>query len=125
VDAHTPDLVPVTAATRRAAAAWLDGLVARGGARLFTFGIGADVDASLVEQLALEGRGTAHFVRPDESVERAVSRLAQRLAAPLLGDVTVHLDGGTVRQRYAPPVGRAACRGARCRSPSARTVVRT
>jgi hypothetical protein len=74
----------------------------RGGARLFTFGIGADVDASLVEQLALEGRGTAHFVRPDESVERAVSLLAQRLAAPLLGDVTVHFDGGTVRQLYAP-----------------------
>jgi len=156
VDAHTPDLVPVTPAARRAAAQWLDGLAAAGGtnigdamraalaperrrtaanarlplvllltdgqpttglraeaivdstaawrgaARLFTFGIGADVDASLVEQVALEGRGTAHFVRPDESIERAVSLLAQRLTAPLLADVAVHFDGGTVRQLHAP-----------------------
>src|ERR1019366_1166719 len=40
--------------------------------RLFTFGIGADVNAALLEQLALQGRGTATFVRPEESVERAV-----------------------------------------------------
>ena len=36
--------------------------------RIFTFGLGSDVNASLLEQLALEGRGTAQFVRPDESV---------------------------------------------------------
>ncbi len=74
----------------------------RGASRLFTFGLGADVDASLVEQVALEGRGAAHFVRPDESVERAVSLAAQRLATPLLTDVAVHFDGGTVRQLYTP-----------------------
>src|SRR5213075_2940052 len=44
----------------------------RGPRRLFTFGVGADLNVSLIEQLALEGRGTASFVRPDESVERAV-----------------------------------------------------
>lgn len=74
----------------------------RGRARLFTFGLGADVDASLVETLALEGRGAAHFVRPEESIERAVSLTAQRLSAPLLGDVSVQFDGGTVRQLYTP-----------------------
>lgn len=74
----------------------------RGEARLFTFGVGADVDASLVEQLALGGRGAAQFVRPEESVERAVSLLAQRLAAPLLSNVKVTVDGGTLRQLYAP-----------------------
>jgi Ca-activated chloride channel homolog len=156
IEAHTSAPVPVTPASLRAAAAWLDGLTAgggtnigdamrtalapargrgpstarlplvllltdgqpttgmrataivdstdtwRGAARLFTFGIGADVDASLVETLALEGRGAAHFVRPEESIERAVSITAQRLSAPLLSDVTVHFDGGTVRQLYTP-----------------------
>lgn len=74
----------------------------RGRARVFTFGVGADVDASLVEQLALGGRGAAQFVRPEESVERAVSLVAQRLAAPLLADVQVTMDGGLLRQMYAP-----------------------
>ncbi|MEP7344945.1 MAG: VIT domain-containing protein, partial [Gemmatimonadaceae bacterium] len=48
----------------------------RGDARLFTFGVSADVNTTLIEQLALEGRGTAHFVRAGESVEHAVSLLA-------------------------------------------------
>jgi Ca-activated chloride channel family protein len=74
----------------------------RGDARVFTFGVGEDVDASLVEQIALVARGAAQFIRPDESVERAVALVAQRLAAPLLSNVRVHLDGGQLRQLYAP-----------------------
>lgn len=74
----------------------------RGDARVFTFGLGADVDASLVEQLALDGRGAAHFVRPEESVERAVSLVAQRLTAPLLADVQLRVPGGELATLYAP-----------------------
>jgi len=65
----------------------------RGSRRLFTFGVGADLNVSLIEQLALEGRGTASFVRPDESVERAVGIVASRLTSPLVTDVRIHADG--------------------------------
>jgi Ca-activated chloride channel family protein len=65
----------------------------RGSRRLFTFGVGADLNVSLIEQLALEGRGTASFVRPEESVERAVGIVASRLTSPLVTDVHVHADG--------------------------------
>ncbi|HEY1951619.1 MAG TPA: VIT domain-containing protein [Gemmatimonadaceae bacterium] len=65
----------------------------RGPRRLFTFGVGADLNVSLIERLALEGRGTASFVRPDESVERAVGIVASRLTSPLVTDVRVHADG--------------------------------
>lgn len=65
----------------------------RGSRRLFTFGIGADLNVSLIEQVALEGRGTASFVRPEESVERAVSIVAARLTNPLVTDVRVRADG--------------------------------
>ena len=44
----------------------------RGDARLFTVGVSADVNSSLIERLAIEGRGTAHFVRAGENVERPV-----------------------------------------------------
>lgn len=65
----------------------------RGSRRLFTFGVGADLNVPLIEQLALEGRGTASFVRPDESVERAVGIVASRLTNPLVTDVRVRAEG--------------------------------
>ncbi len=65
----------------------------RGSRRLFTFGIGADLNVSLIEQVALEGRGTASFVRPEESVERAVGIVASRLTNPLVTDVRLRADG--------------------------------
>ncbi|HXD22862.1 MAG TPA: VIT domain-containing protein [Gemmatimonadaceae bacterium] len=71
--------------------------------RLFTFGIGADVNASLLEQLALQGGGTATFVRPEESVERAVGVVAERLTRPVATDVHIHADG--VRLHGLEPEG--------------------
>jgi Ca-activated chloride channel homolog len=75
----------------------------RGPRRVFTFGVGADLNVSLIEQLALEGRGTASFVRPDESVERAVGIVASRLTSPLVTDVRIRADG--VRLRKMHPSG--------------------
>ena len=74
----------------------------RGNARVFSVGMGADVNVNLIEQLALEGRGTAHFVRPEESVERAVELLATRLRQPLLTDVRVTIAGDVRLSRVYP-----------------------
>ncbi|MEP7066002.1 MAG: VIT domain-containing protein [Gemmatimonadota bacterium] len=80
-----------------------------GAQRVFTFGLGADVNAQLIEQLALEGHGTAQFVRPDEDVERAVGLVASRLTSPIASDlrVTVQCSGGgeCVRLLHALPEG--------------------
>ncbi|MBC7789384.1 MAG: hypothetical protein H7Z74_05540, partial [Anaerolineae bacterium] len=65
----------------------------RRGRRIFAFGLGADVNASLIEQLALEGHGTAHFVPPDESTERAVEVVASRLTNPVATNVRVRSEG--------------------------------
>ena len=64
----------------------------RGSQRVFTFGLGADVNAQLIEQLALEGHGTAQFVRPDEDVERAVGVVASRLTSPIASDLRVSVQ---------------------------------
>jgi Ca-activated chloride channel family protein len=66
----------------------------RGRARVFTFGLGADLNAQLLEQLALQGRGTATFLRPNESVERAVGVVTERLTTPVATDVTLRVDDG-------------------------------
>ncbi|MGV3708928.1 MAG: VWA domain-containing protein [Gemmatimonas sp.] len=68
--------------------------------RVFTFGLGSDVNSSLVEQLAIEGRGLAHFVRPDESVERVVSVVASRLQRPVVTDLRVQAEGARLLQQY-------------------------
>jgi Ca-activated chloride channel family protein len=71
----------------------------RGDRRIFSFGVGADLNAALVERLAVEGKGTAQFVRPDESVERAVSIVASRLTNPLVTDMRVYADGVRLTKR--------------------------
>ncbi|MEK6611401.1 MAG: VIT domain-containing protein [Gemmatimonadota bacterium] len=75
----------------------------RGRRRLFTFGVGIDVNASLLEMLALSGRGTAQFVRPDEDVERAVEVVVQRLRQPVATDLRVRVNG--VRVDRVQPAG--------------------
>ncbi|HZO19815.1 MAG TPA: VIT domain-containing protein [Gemmatimonadaceae bacterium] len=72
----------------------------RGRRRLFTFGVGADLNVALLERLALEGRGTAHFVRPDESVERAVSIVASRLTSPVATDLRVRVEGARLSKMH-------------------------
>lgn len=75
----------------------------RGRQRLFTFGVGSDVNVSLLEQLALSGRGTAQFVRPDEDMERVVDVVAQRLTRPVATDLRVRVNG--VRVDRVQPAG--------------------
>ena len=72
----------------------------RGRARLFTFGLGADVNVALMEELAIEGRGTAQFVRPAESIERVVSLVARRLGTPVITDLRLEANGVRLRQVY-------------------------
>ncbi len=75
----------------------------RGARRVFTFGLGADVNASLLEQVALDGAGTAHFVRPEEDVERVVGVVAQRLTRPVATNLKVRASG--VQLHAVQPAG--------------------
>ncbi len=60
------------------------------------------MNVGLLEQLALQGRGTSQFVRPEESVERMVGIVANRLVDPVLTDVRVHVDGDVRLSRMLP-----------------------
>ena len=60
-----------------------------GGTRVFTIGIGSDVNTYLLERLAEDGRGTAAFVPPAGDVEVTVGNLARKLRAPALVDLRI------------------------------------
>ncbi|MBM4040358.1 MAG: VWA domain-containing protein [Planctomycetes bacterium] len=61
--------------------------------RVFTFGVGADVNTALLERVALETRATSTFVLPKENVEVKVSSVFKRLAGPVLADTKLEVVG--------------------------------
>jgi Ca-activated chloride channel homolog len=54
--------------------------------RIFTFGVGVDVNTPLLEKIAYESRATTTFVLPAEDVEVKVGAVFERLRGPVLAD---------------------------------------
>lgn len=54
--------------------------------RIFTFGVGVDVNTPLLERIAAETRATPTFVLPSEDVEVKVASVFKRLTGPVLAD---------------------------------------
>lgn len=52
--------------------------------RIFTIGVGADVNAPLLRQMALYTRALPTFILPKENIELKVAELAENLQGPLL-----------------------------------------
>lgn len=52
--------------------------------RIFTFGVGVDVNTPLLDKVATETRATASFVLPGEDVEVKVGQVYKRLIGPVL-----------------------------------------
>ncbi len=64
------------------------------GRRIFTFGVGYDVNAPLLTSIAGATRAATTFVLPNENVEAKVSQVFKRLSGPVLADPQlVVLDG--------------------------------
>jgi Ca-activated chloride channel family protein len=72
--------------------------------RIFTFGVGVDVNTPLLQALATQTRGTATFVLPQEDVERHVTRVFKGLAGPVLTDAAL----AVVADLAGPPLTRVA-----------------
>ena len=82
--------VGVTNATRiveNARAAKVPGL------RIFTFGVGYDVNTTLLDKLATENGGVADYVEPKEDIEVKVSNFFARISHPVLTDLRLDIAG--------------------------------
>lgn len=69
-------------------------------ARIFTFGVGYDVDTFLLDEIADAFRGSGVYVRPNEHIEVAVSSLYSRISAPVLTDTALEFDGARAELMY-------------------------
>jgi Ca-activated chloride channel homolog len=62
------------------------------GTRVFTFGVGDDLNARLLDRVSEEGNGTADFVRDGKEFEVKVSNFYDKVANPVLADLALDLS---------------------------------
>ncbi len=66
---------------------------ASGAVRIFPFGVGYDVDAILLDQLAVENDGRPSYVRPGEDLESRIGGLYDRIARPVMTELAIEMKG--------------------------------
>lgn len=70
------------------------------GTRIFTFGVGADVDGALVEGIATAGRGAAEIFREGGETESRLRQFLSRTASPVMGGLVVTVNGAPADDLY-------------------------
>ncbi|HEV2799052.1 MAG TPA: VIT and VWA domain-containing protein [Pyrinomonadaceae bacterium] len=64
-----------------------------GNTRVFTFGVGYDVNTALLDSVASENGGTADYVEPKEDLELKVSNFFAKVSYPVLTDLALDMGG--------------------------------
>src|SRR5215216_5023850 len=70
------------------------------GVRLFTFGVGYDVNTTLLDKLAAENGGVADYVEPKEDLEVKVSNFFSKVNYPVLTDLQLEMGGAQTDLMY-------------------------
>src|SRR5262249_19391501 len=65
-----------------------------GGVRVFSFGVGTDVNTHLLDQLAAETRAFSTYVFPNEDLEIKLSNFFTKMTEPALTDLRIEFSGG-------------------------------
>ncbi len=68
--------------------------------RLFAFGVGDDVDTTLLDSLANNHRGTSTYVRPFQAINEIVGSFYSKISAPVLTDIQLDFGDIFVEQLY-------------------------
>jgi Ca-activated chloride channel homolog len=70
------------------------------GVRLFTFGVGYDVNTALLDKLAADNGGVAEYVEPREDLEIKVSNFFTKINYPVLTNLALDMGGVTTDLVY-------------------------
>jgi Ca-activated chloride channel family protein len=77
---------------------------ARRNLRLFSFGVGYDVDTFLLDSLAQEHHGASAYVTPGERLDEAISSFYARISTPVLTDLELGFGNAGVYDIYPDPL---------------------
>lgn len=70
--------------------------------RIFTFGVGDDVNASMLDQLAESTRALSTYVRPAEDIEVKASALHAKISHPVMTNVKITSTNVKLHEIYPP-----------------------
>jgi Ca-activated chloride channel family protein len=74
-----------------------------GNTRIFTFGVGDDVNATMLDQLAEQTRALSSYVRPEEDIEAKVSGLYSKISHPVLANLKLSVGKDVSLLEVYPP----------------------
>jgi Ca-activated chloride channel family protein len=80
-------------------------------ARIFSFGVGYDVNSRLLDKLVAGNFGQSEYVRPDEDIEDRVSRLYRRIESPVMTDVQIEFVFDELKTEEGKPINRVYPKG--------------
>jgi Ca-activated chloride channel family protein len=72
--------------------------------RIFPFGVGYDVNTTLLDTIAQNQRGASGYVRPEEAIDEKVSAFYAKVSTPLLANVSIDFGGIDVTDVYPYPL---------------------
>ena len=61
--------------------------------RIFTFGVGYNVNTFLLDSISENSHGTRDYVKPKENIEEVVSSFFNKISNPVLGSLSLNFDG--------------------------------
>jgi Ca-activated chloride channel homolog len=68
--------------------------------RVFTFGVGFDVNTLLLDQLSQTNKGLSTYVKPNQDIEVSVSSLYSKISDPVLADLKLDFDDVSTSKIY-------------------------
>jgi len=71
-----------------------------GKARIYTFGVGFDVNTKLLDTIAEFSRGCSEYVKPGENIEVKVGLFGQKIKSPVLTDIALKITNAHVYDLY-------------------------
>jgi Ca-activated chloride channel homolog len=74
-----------------------------GNTRIFTFGVGDDVNATFLDTLAEQTRAISTYVRPAEDIEAKVSALYSKISNPVLSNLKLKVGSDISLNEVYPP----------------------
>lgn len=70
--------------------------------RLFTFGVGFDVNTDLLDRLSRELGGRSSYVKPDEAIDEKISEFYAGISTPVLTDLQIDWQSNSVIDELYP-----------------------
>jgi Ca-activated chloride channel family protein len=71
-----------------------------GNLRIFSFGVGYDVNTYLLDKLSEDSHGSAQYVKPGENIESEVSNFFAKISDPVLTNPTLDIDQTNIYDIY-------------------------